>query len=236
MKDILPLGQENVEGKRKFVDKVLKAGLHEGAVQAYLATTAYVNAQLGRLLTALNDSPHQENTIVVFLSDHGFHLGEKNHWQKATLWEEATHCLLMIRVPGMTKKGSVSERFVSLQDLYPILVELCQLESSDTLDDRSLVPLLKNPDSPWESTAISCLSYKGNPPSAHISIRNESGRFIRYNKEQEEFYDTTKDPREWTNEINKPAYASTIKKIRDSIPAHSEMASLLPVVQRKSKK
>ena len=84
-------------GKGKFVDAVMENGLHKEAVQAYLATTAYVDAQMGRVLDALESSPYKDNTIVVFLTDHGFHLGEKHHWQKATLWEEATHVLLTIR-------------------------------------------------------------------------------------------------------------------------------------------
>ena len=83
--DVPPLGVAVTAGKRRFVDSVLEHGLHKDAVQAYLATTAYVDAQMGRVLDALDRSPHQDNTIVVFLSDHGFHLGEKHHWQKATL-------------------------------------------------------------------------------------------------------------------------------------------------------
>jgi arylsulfatase A-like enzyme len=230
--DVPPLGRALTAGKSRFVESVLEHGLHEEAVQAYLATTAYADAQLGRVLDTLEKGPYKDNTIVVFLTDHGFHLGEKNHWQKATLWEEATHCLLMFRVPGMTPNGGVSERFVSLQDIYPTLAELCNLKPPAYMDGRSLVPLLQDPNAEWESTAISCLTEKNNPVNGYISIRNELGRYIRYGEGQEEFYDTSKDPREWTNQIDNPAYATTIETLRAAVPGLSEMATPMPPVKR----
>jgi len=232
--DVPPMGRELTAGKSKYVDAILKAGLHKQGVQAYLATTAYADAQLGRVLDTLDKSPYKDNTIVVFLTDHGFHLAEKNHWQKATLWEEATHCLLMFRVPGVTPKEGVCERFVSLQDIYPTLAELCGIDPPDYLDGRSLVPLLKNPEAEWKSTAITGLCNKGKPEYPYISIRNEKGRYIRYGQGQEEFYDTTKDPREWTNQIKNPDYADVIKKMRAAIP--EEVAFPLKPVVRKKKK
>ena len=153
--DIPPLADEVVGGKRKFTQSVLNAGLHTSAVQAYLATTAYVDAQHGRVLDALAKSPYQDNTIVIFLSDHGFHLAEKDHWQKGTLWEEATNSMLMFRVPGMTEPGDVTKRCVSLQDLYPTLLDLCDIPQPDHVDGESLVPILKDSEVEWDSTAIS---------------------------------------------------------------------------------
>ena len=233
LEDVPPLGVELTSGKSRFVDSVLEHGLHEEGVQAYLATTAYVDAQLGRVLAALDQSPHKNNTIVVFLTDHGFHLGEKNHWQKATLWEEATHCLLMFRAPGVTSPGGVSERFVSLQDIYPTLAELCDLELHAGVDGRSLVPLLKDPNAKWDSTAITCLSDKKSPDQGYITLRNEQGRYIRYGNGQEEFYDTSVDPREWTNQIGNSKYKSIINGMKNSIQAASEMAKPLPPVKRR---
>lgn len=233
--DVPPLGRALTRGKGKFVDSILEHGLHKEAVRGYLATTAYVDAQLGRVLDALDKSPYRDNTIVVFLSDHGFHLGEKHHWQKATLWEEATHCLLMCRAPGVTHPGGVSERFVSLQDIYPTLAELCHLDPPAYLDGRSLVPLLKDPNAPWKSTAISALSDKGNPVEGYITIRSEAGRYIRYSKSQEEFYDTSQDPREWTNQIENPEYAQTIAQLKALLPPPSETATPLPPVRRGKK-
>ncbi|HYW80600.1 MAG TPA: sulfatase-like hydrolase/transferase, partial [Thermoguttaceae bacterium] len=231
LEDVPPLGQELTAGKSKFVDQVMEHGLHKQAVQAYLATTAYADAQMGRVLDALEQSPYRDNTIVVFLTDNGFHLGEKHHWQKATLWEEATHILLMFRVPGVTDaEGAVCRRYVSLLDIYPTLAELCGLEPPDYLDGRSLVPLLGNPEAPWESTAITGLTSKGGPWYPYISIRNETGRYIRYKDGQEEFYDTNKDPHQWTNMIDHPEYAPVINKMRAAIPSSSDAATPLPEV------
>lgn len=232
LEDVPPLGRALTGRKSKFVDEVLEHGLHQDAVQGYLATTAYADAQMGRVLDALEESPYRDNTIVVFLTDHGFHLGEKHHWQKATLWEEATHCLLMFRVPGMTPVGGVSQRFVSLQDIYPTLAELCGLEPPPYLDGRSLVPLLKDPNAEWESTAITGLTSKGGPWSAYISIRTETGRYIRYGSGQEEFYDTSQDPHEWTNQIENPEFMQTIETLTAAVPALSEMATPLPAVRK----
>ena len=233
--DVPPFGVALTAGKSRFVDSVLRHGLHKEAVQAYLATTAYADAQLGRVLEALDNSPHRENTIVVFLTDHGFHLGEKRHWQKATLWEEATHSLLMFRVPGVTPSGGVSKRFVSLQDIYPTLAELCGLDPPAYLDGRSLAPLLRNPNAAWDSTAVTCLSDKSSPNQGYVTIRAEQGRYIRYDDGQEEYYDTSQDPQEWTNQIDSPAHAKFIAELKRSVPTLAEMATPMPPVQRRSK-
>ena len=226
--DVPPLGRAVTAGKSKFVEKVLEHGLHKQAVQGYLATTAYADAQIGRVLDALDKSPYRDNTIVVFMTDHGFHLGEKSHWQKGTLWEEATHCLLMFRVPGLTRTGGESVRFVSLQDVYPTLAELCGIEPPSYLDGRSLMPLLRKPNAEWKSTAISALYDR------YVSIRTERFRYIRYRDDQEEFYDCSKDPHEWTNQIGNPEYTAAIKELRSAVPAQSAMT--LPVPSKKAKK
>ncbi len=239
--DVPPLGVALTAGKSKFVRAVMDAGLHAEAVRAYLATTAYVDTQVGRVLDALDNSPYRDNTIVVFLSDHGFHLGEKNHWQKATLWEEATHCLLMFRVPapgltpapGFAPAGTVCKRFVSLQDIYPTLAALCNLKTRDDLDGRSLLPLLKDPKAPWPSTALTGLSDKANPKVGYITVRNELGRYIRYDTGQEELYDDATDPREWTNVVNDPAYSELLARMRAALPDTSKLATPLPAVERR---
>lgn len=219
--DIPPLADEVVGGKRKFTQSVLKAGLHKSAVQAYLATTAYVDAQHGRVLEALEKSPYKDNTIVIFLSDHGFHLAEKDHWQKGTLWEEATNSMLMFRVPGVTKPGGVTKRCVSLQDLYPTLMELCQIEKPSYLDGKSLTPILKNPQVEWPSTGISYLY------DQYASIRTEKYRYIRYKEGQQELYDREKDPHEWKNEASNPDYANAVKELNEQLPAVEKTAKQL---------
>ncbi len=224
LEDVPSLGREVTKGKSRFVDSVMEAGLHKQAVQAYLATTAYSDAQMGRVLDALEKSPYRDNTIVMLMSDHGFHLGEKHHWQKATLWEEATHCLLMFRVPGMTKPGGVSERFVSLQDLYRTFTDLCGLQAPGYVAGRSLVPLLKNPKAAWESTAITAFDDR------YVSIRTEGFRYTRYKNDQEELYDASSDPHEWANVVGDPKYASVLTKLRSKVPSPEGM---VPKLERK---
>lgn len=230
--DVPPLARELTVGKDKYVASVKEHGLLKEGVRAYLATTAYADAQMGRVLDALEKSPYRDNTIVVLLSDNGFHLGEKNHWQKATLWEEATHVMLMFHVPGMTKADGLCKRFVSLQDVYPTLVELCGLETPDYLDGKSLVPLLKDPEAPWRSTAISALAQPAGE-TAYVSIRTEQFRYTSYAEGQAEMYDCTKDPHEWTNLIDNPEYKSTIQKMRRMIPAIEDRTKPLPDPRRK---
>ena len=220
--DLPPLGQAITKGKAKFVDQVMENGVHKEGVHAYLATTAYADAQIGRVLDALERSAYRDNTIVMLMSDHGFHLGEKHHWQKSTLWEEATHCLLMFRVPGVTEAGGRCERFVSLQDVYRTLTDLSGLEAPDYVAGRSLVPLLKQPDAEWQTTAISAYGDR------YIAIRDEQFRYIRYRDGQEEFYDCAQDPHEWTNQIDNPDLKSAIERLRKRLPPLNEMMPELP--------
>ena len=215
--DVPPLGVAITKGKAKFVDQVIDGGMHKEGVRAYLAATAYADAQMGRVLDALDKSAYRDNTIVMLMSDNGFHLGEKHHWQKSTLWEEATHVLLVFRAPGTTKPGGKCERFVSLQDVYRTLTELCGLKTPDYVEGRSLVPLLKQPDAAWESTAITAYG------DGYITIRNERFRYIRYREGQEELYDCSKDPHEWANQIKNPALAAEIESLRSKLPPQSTM-------------
>ena len=227
--DIPPLADNIVSGKRKFTQSVLKAGLHKSAVQAYLATTAYVDAQHGRVLDALGKSKYKDNTIVLFISDHGFHLGEKDHWQKGTLWDQATNSMFMMRVPGMTKPGTVTKSCISLQDIYPTLVDLCGLNKPSHVDGKSIVPILKDPQSKWESTAFSYLY------DQYASIRTERFRFTRYKEGQVELYDHSKDPHEWKNEANNPECSEILKKLSESLPSVDNMAIQLVRGAKKEK-
>ncbi len=213
------------------VPEIGKALAHEGAfsgiaahnqwknaIQGYLASTTYADAHMGRVLDALNDSPYKHNTIVVLITDNGFHVGEKEHWQKSTLWEEATHVLMMVRVPGMTKPHQVCERMVTLLDLYPTLVELAGLRKpGHHLDGRSLVPLLEDCKAPWDFPALS--AYQSN-----MSVRTDGHRLIRYKDGTTEFYDEAKDPHEWANQANKPEYAEMQRKLAAFLPAQEAMA------------
>lgn len=164
-----------------------------GAIQGYLASISFADAQVGRLLDALDASPHRDNTIIVLWSDHGMHLGEKQQWEKFTLFEESTRVPMIIVAPGITKPGSICDRPVGLIDIYPTLSELCGLDIPDSLDGQSLVPLLKAPDACWDQPAITTWGKNNH------SLRGQRYRYIRHPNGEEQLYDHRSDPDEFKN-------------------------------------
>jgi arylsulfatase A-like enzyme len=166
--------------------------LFKSAVQAYLAASSLADDCVGQVLDALEKSPARDNTIVVIWGDHGWHLGEKLRFRKATLWAESTRLPLTIRVPGM-KARQDCHRLVNLIDLYPTLIDLCGLPAKPEIDGRSIAPLLRDPKLPWPYPSIT-IAGEGN-----ASVRDERWYFIRYQDGAEEFYDMERDPMQWTN-------------------------------------
>jgi len=166
-------------------------GRWRDAVAAYLACIHFADIQIGRLMDALDRSPYAHNTTVVLWSDHGWHLGEKHHWKKSTLWEEATRVPLLISSPGI-RPGRCRQP-VGLIDVYPTLVDLCGLPVHERLEGQSLVPLLDDPDRAWEQPAVTTHG-RGNH-----AVRSERWRYIRYHDGTEELYDHDADEFEWTN-------------------------------------
>jgi len=203
--------------KTPWDQKVKSSGQVKKAIQGYLASVSFSDANMGRVLEALKKSPYRDNTMVVLLSDHGFHLGEKQQWTKGTLWEEATDSVLMFRVPGLTKPGQVCRRPVSLLDIYPTLVDVMGFGKLDHLDGRTLLPQLKDPKAPRAEPAIMALS-------GHISVRTEDFRYTRYTDGSTELYDRRKDPNEWVNQANNPKYAGIKAKLDAHLPAPEDMA------------
>lgn len=183
------------------------------AVAAYAAGATFADEQLGRVLDALDRSPARDNTIIVLWSDHGYHLGEKDHWTKFVLWEKSTHVPLVVVAPGVTKPGSVSKRPVSLVDLYPTLVELSGLPPRSDLDGLSLVPLLRDPAAPRERPALTT-EMRGNH-----AVRSDRWRYIRYADGGEELYDHDSDPNEWTNLAGNDRFREIIATHRRWLPA-----------------
>ena len=187
------------KARRSDFCKIREAGKWKQAIQAYLASISYADAQLGRILAALDAGLHATNTIVVLWSDHGWHLGEKQHWHKSTLWEEATRVPFIIAGPEIAQ--GQCRRPVNLLDLFPTLNELCELPMIDTHDGTSLGPLLRNPQKAWDRVSI--IEYlPGN-----VAVRSERYRYIRYQDGGEELYDHTKDPKEWRNLASDPTFA-----------------------------
>ena len=161
-------------------------------VHAYLACISFADHQVGRVLEALEKSPYKNNTIVVLWSDHGYHMGEKNTFQKQSLWERSSHVPLVIAGPSI-EGGRRCDRVVSLLDLYPTLVDLAGLPNNARNQGRSLVLLLKDPKKDWPHPAI--IGWK----KKSFALQTERYRYIRYGDGSEELYDHESDPNEWKN-------------------------------------
>ncbi|MEQ1748279.1 MAG: sulfatase [Prosthecobacter sp.] len=189
------------------------------AIATYAAGASYADAQLGRVLDALDASPHGEKAIIIATSDHGYHLGEKDHWTKFALWEKATRVPLIIAAPGVTKPGSTSQRPVSLIDLYPTLIELCDLPPRADLDGLSLVPLLRDPAAKRERPAL-ITEQRGNH-----AVRTDRWRYIRYADGSEELYEHENDPHEWTNLAADPSFLEVIANHRRWLPEKEAAAA-----------
>lgn len=210
LEDVPPEGREFAKARRSDLNTILKADKYRQAVRAYLASITFADAQIGRVLDALAASPFAENTVIVLWSDHGWHLGEKNHWHKTTLWEEATRVPLIISVPGYSPGRCAAP--VNLVDLYPTLIELCGLASIAKLDGTSLVPLLKNPAIPWKRPSVTQFK-RGN-----AAVRSRRYRYIRYRDGGEELYDHQNDPYEWDNLAHDPKHTKTKAELAEWLP------------------
>ena len=196
--------------------RVTKAEAWKKAVQAYLAAITFSDAMVGNVLRALEAGPNAKNTIIVLWSDHGWHLGEKMHWRKFTLWERSTRNILMIAAPGVTAPGSVCNRTVSMMDIYPTLMDLVGLKAPTKQEGESLMTWLKNPRAPKSTPALTTYQL-GNH-----AVRSERWRYIRYSDGTEELYDRDKDPNEWTNLAGKPEMAAVKKDLAKWLPVHDE--------------
>lgn len=180
-------------------------------VRSYLACTSFVDAQIGRILDALDAAGLAENTVVVVWGDHGYHLGEKAISGKNTIWERSTRVPLIFAGPGVEKKARCSQP-AELLDMYPTLVELCGLPPRDDLEGVSLAPQLGDADARRERPAISSHN-RGNH-----AVRSEFWRYIRYADGSQELYDLRKDPNEWTNLVGDPRHAGVIAAHRRWLP------------------
>lgn len=205
--DIPSAGKAFAKARRSDLDKIQASGKWKEAVRAYLASISYADAQLGRVIDALDRSDAASNTIVLLWSDHGWHLGEKNHWHKTTLWEEATRVPLIIAAPGFGPAKCAAP--VSLVDLFPTLNELCDLPPIESHDGQSLVPLLKDPKAKRKQPAI--IQFK----PGNVAVRTERFRYIRYRDGGEELYDLDQDPHEWENRASNPDFAETNSRLSE---------------------
>lgn len=226
--DLPEAGKQMAADRRDDYELVMKEGRHRELVQAYLASITFGDALIGQLLDALDASPAAKNTIVVLWSDHGWHLGEKRHLHKFTLWERSTRVPFIIAAPGITAADSRTARPVGLIDLFPTLNELCALPAITALDGISFVPLLKDPTQVWDKPALTTHG-QGNH-----ALRTERWRYIRYADGGEELYDHTNDPNEWHNLATKPEFETLKSELAKSLPK-TDAAALGSRKKRKEK-
>ena len=180
-------------------------------VRSYLACTSFVDAQVGRVLDALEEEGFADNTIVVLWGDHGYHLGEKAISGKNTLWERSTRVPLIFAGPGVPPNARCTSP-AELLDLYPTLAELCKLSPRNDLEGISLVPQLRDPSTPRERPAMTSHN-RGNH-----AVRSKQWRYIRYADGSEELYNMQNDPNEWENLAGDPSYQAVITEHRTWLP------------------
>ena len=191
---------------------ILKSGRWKEAVQAYLATIAFCDAQVGRLLQALENSAYRDNTIVCLWSDHGWSLGEKEHWRKFALWEEPTRTVFIWKVPGMTPANVLSPRPVDFMSIYPTLCALTGMPRPAHVEGLDISPLLKDPTASWDTPALTTFHRNNH------SFRSEQWRYIRYADGSEELYNHDSDPYEWTNVAGDVLYTDIKTGLAKHIP------------------
>ena len=194
-------------------DTTVKHKQWQAAVESYLACVTYIDQEVGRLLDALDASKFANDTAVILWSDHGWHLGEKQHWGKWTGWERSTRVPLIIAPPAGDADhyqiGARDNAPVSLLDLYPTLAELCALQAPKGLAGNSLVKSLRTPTSK-SKRVVTTFFDEGN-----VSLRSQRHRYIRYADGTEELYDLVADPHEWHNLIYDPAQEKTLLSMRE---------------------
>ncbi len=189
------------------------------AVQAYHASVRFTDEQLGRVLDALDASPHKDDTVIVLYSDHGFHLGEKERWAKQSLWERSTKVPLIISAPGKPAGQSCGAP-AELLSIYPTLIELCGIGKRGSLEGVSLVPLLEDSSAAWLHLART--TYQRN----NHAVRDARYRYIRYADGREELYDHQSDPGEWTNLAGKAELEPVKVRLAGKLPTVNAPSAL----------
>lgn len=209
--------------RNRYLPHIREHGLWKSGVAAYLASITFADAMVGEILAALDRGPHRDSTIVVVTSDHGWHLGEKEHWQKFTGWRACARVPLLVRVPrgapGLaegTSPGGRCDAPVSLLDLFPTLTELCGVPAKAGVDGTSLVPLLADPErSDWTQVVRTQLGQ-----TATFALSDRRTRYIRYADGTEELYDFVDDPHEWRNLAADPEHETELLRFR-SLAVHA---------------
>lgn len=214
--------QRSLTRKKAQVD--LEDKLARQAIQAYYASITFADAQLGRILDALDETELDQNTLVVFTSDHGYHMGEHGHWQKTTLFENAARVPLIIAGPGVNARGESSAALAEMVDFYPTLADLCGLQAPPYVSGVSLAPVLDDPNARPRSSALT--QYQDG-----YSLRTDRYRYTQWGEDGKlgiELYDHEKDPQEMQNLAGDPDYESVAKKLAKQLAERIETTSRKP--------
>jgi len=217
----------------RHADLQLSEEQRRRARQAYYASISFMDAQVGRVLDTLDRLGLAENTIIVFTSDHGYHLGEHGQWHKMSLFEESARVPLLVVAPGQGVKGAVAASPVSQVDLFPTLAELCGVAAPANLQGQSLKPMLVDPQWTGRGWAVTQVSRKlpseakDAPPQRYFgySLRTPRWRYTEWDEGRRgrELYDHESDPRELTNVAEQPAHTATLAilaaQLRDAVKA-----------------
>ena len=211
--DLPPLvKRRKINRKRQHHDRLVELGAIEQAIHGYLASVSYADAMLGRVMKALRQSSYADNTVVVLWSDHGFHHGEKGDWGKHTLWERTSNVPFIWSGPGVAS-GKTIDATVSLIDMYPTFVEMCNLPAVEGLEGASLNGMLRTPSKATDRNVF--LPYLD--PGGYAII-NQKWRYIHYSDGTEELYDVEADPHEWHNLAGDVKLAAVKQKLKASAP------------------
>lgn len=224
--------------QRKPEEDAMGDALRRQAIRAYYASISFMDAQVGRVVAALERFGLAENTIIVFTSDHGYHMGEHGLWQKRSLFEESARVSLLIVAPGAAR-GAIARSPVSHLDLYPTLTELCGVKPPANLQGQSLVPLLQNPELPGRGWALTQVARGGGqlPEFFGYTLRTARWRYTEWDEGRagRELYDHDADPREFTNLAAQPAHERTVadlsRQLRAAVKSTFPPSGRVPVVR-----
>lgn len=184
----------------------------KAALQGYFASITFADAMFGRLLDALEESGHLDDTAIVVWTDHGFHLGDKDDWHKFTLWDEAGRAPMIVALPGAADDGQRVTEVVELVDLMPTILDIMGVAVPTGLSGRSLVPFIENP-------ALDTGGYAVTTMYGSVSIRTAAYRYTLYEDGTAELYDILADPNQWVNLADIPDYAPLAAALEAAVKA-----------------
>jgi iduronate 2-sulfatase len=235
--DIPPAGLASYKQEQ---DK-LTDDLRRQCLQAYYASISFMDAQVGRVMSALDRLGLTDNTIIVFTSDHGYHTGEHGLWQKMSLFEESARVPLLIVAPGVAAKGGVAKSPVSLVDVFPTLAQLCDVKAPENVQGQSLAPMLRDPSVAGRGWALTQVTRGGqNRRFFGYSLRTPRWRYTEWDggTQGRELYDHQSDPRELKNLASDSTHSQTLSElsrqlaeaVKATYPASGETPQLRPAL------